>query len=62
MSKVNKLVVAVNKMDDCDWSEERYKECTSKLLVFLKGLGCRLSRQMKPFLRGDLLITTCRQP
>lgn len=38
---VNKLVVVVNKMDDptVEWSEERYKECTSKLTVFLKGVG-----------------------
>ncbi|KAF2870330.1 P-loop containing nucleoside triphosphate hydrolase protein [Massariosphaeria phaeospora] len=38
---VNKLVVAVNKMDDptVEWSEERYKECTGKLSVFLKGVG-----------------------
>jgi peptide chain release factor subunit 3 len=38
---VNKLVVAVNKMDDptVNWSEERYKECTTKLLAFLKGVG-----------------------
>ncbi|KAK5701775.1 translation termination factor GTPase eRF3 [Elasticomyces elasticus] len=38
---VNKLIVAVNKMDDptVEWSEERYKECLSKLTVFLKGLG-----------------------
>lgn len=38
---VNKLVVAVNKMDDptVEWSEERYKECTTKLAVFLKGVG-----------------------
>jgi peptide chain release factor subunit 3 len=38
---VNKLVVVVNKMDDptVEWSEARYKECTSKLLAFLKGLG-----------------------
>jgi peptide chain release factor subunit 3 len=38
---VNKLIVVVNKMDDptVEWSEERYKECTSKLLVFLKGVG-----------------------
>ncbi|KAK4508393.1 hypothetical protein PRZ48_002131 [Zasmidium cellare] len=38
---VNKLVVAVNKMDDptVNWSEERYKECTTKLTTFLKGLG-----------------------
>lgn len=38
---VNKLVVVVNKMDDptVEWSEERYKECTSKLTQFLKGVG-----------------------
>jgi peptide chain release factor subunit 3 len=38
---VNKLVVVVNKMDDptVNWSEERYKECTSKLTTFLKGVG-----------------------
>lgn len=38
---VNKLVVVVNKMDDptVQWSEERYKECITKLTVFLKGLG-----------------------
>jgi peptide chain release factor subunit 3 len=38
---VNKLVVAVNKMDDStvEWSEERFKECTTKLTAFLKGVG-----------------------
>jgi len=38
---VNKLVVAVNKMDDptVEWSQDRYKECIAKLTVFLKGLG-----------------------
>jgi len=38
---VNKLVVAVNKMDDptVEWSLERYEECTKKLGLFLKGLG-----------------------
>jgi peptide chain release factor subunit 3 len=38
---VNKLVIVVNKMDDptVEWSEERYKECTSKLVMFLKGVG-----------------------
>ena len=38
---VNKLVVAINKMDDStvEWSQDRYKECTDKLTTFLKGLG-----------------------
>ncbi|KAI1175232.1 hypothetical protein F4777DRAFT_579216 [Nemania sp. FL0916] len=38
---VNKLVVAINKMDDStvEWSAERYKECTVKLSQFLKGMG-----------------------
>lgn len=38
---INKLVIAVNKMDDItvEWSEDRYKECLAKLTVFLKGLG-----------------------
>ncbi|KAL8654661.1 MAG: hypothetical protein Q9226_003345 [Calogaya cf. arnoldii] len=38
---VNKLVVAINKMDDItvEWSQDRYKECTEKLTVFLKGVG-----------------------
>lgn len=38
---VNKLLVVVNKMDDptVEWSEDRYKECTTKLATFLKQLG-----------------------
>lgn len=34
---VNKLIVAVNKMDDqtVEWSQDRYKECTEKLFNFL---------------------------
>ena len=38
---VNKLIIAVNKMDDStvEWSEERYKECIGKLTLFLKGVG-----------------------
>lgn len=38
---VNKLVVAVNKMDDptVEWSQDRYKECTEKLMAFLKSVG-----------------------
>ena len=34
---VNKLIVVVNKMDDptVEWSHDRYKECTEKLMSFL---------------------------
>ncbi|KAL6710128.1 translation termination factor GTPase eRF3 [Coniothyrium glycines] len=38
---VNKILIVVNKMDDptVEWSEARFKECTTKVLLFLKGLG-----------------------
>jgi peptide chain release factor subunit 3 len=38
---VNKLIVVVNKMDDptVNWSEARFKECTTKLTQFLRGVG-----------------------
>ncbi|KAI0898973.1 hypothetical protein F4806DRAFT_456275 [Annulohypoxylon nitens] len=38
---VNKLIVVINKMDDItvQWSEARYKECTTKLSQFLKSAG-----------------------
>ncbi|KAF7536319.1 hypothetical protein G7Z17_g13062 [Cylindrodendrum hubeiense] len=41
---VNKLIVAINKMDDptVEWSQDRYKECTTKLSQFLKGTGYNL--------------------
>ncbi|KAK0628893.1 P-loop containing nucleoside triphosphate hydrolase protein [Bombardia bombarda] len=41
---VNKLIVAINKMDDptVNWSHERYLECTTKLSQFLKGTGYNL--------------------
>ena len=37
---VNKLVVVINKMDDptVEWSQDRYKECSEKLMNFLKGI------------------------
>lgn len=37
---VNKLVVVINKMDDptVEWSHDRYKECSEKLMNFLKGI------------------------
>jgi peptide chain release factor subunit 3 len=41
---VNKLIVAINKMDDptVEWSHDRYIECTTKLSQFLKGTGYNL--------------------
>lgn len=38
---VNKILIVVNKMDDptVEWSEDRFKECTTKVTLFLKGLG-----------------------
>ncbi|KAE8354681.1 P-loop containing nucleoside triphosphate hydrolase protein [Aspergillus coremiiformis] len=38
---VQKLVVAVNKMDDLtvEWSQARFKECTVKVSKFLEALG-----------------------
>ncbi|PSS03489.1 P-loop containing nucleoside triphosphate hydrolase protein [Coniella lustricola] len=41
---VNKLIVVINKMDDAtvEWSEDRFKECTTKLSQFLKGTGYNL--------------------
>ncbi|KAF4967276.1 hypothetical protein FZEAL_10552 [Fusarium zealandicum] len=45
---VNKLIVAVNKMDDptVEWSQERYQECTTKLSQFLKGTGYNLKNDV----------------
>ncbi|KAI0533087.1 P-loop containing nucleoside triphosphate hydrolase protein [Xylaria digitata] len=38
---VGRLIVAINKMDDptVQWSQDRYKECTTKLGQFLRGIG-----------------------
>ena len=38
---VNKLVMVINKMDDVtvEWSEARFKECSEKLMAFLKSVG-----------------------
>jgi elongation factor 1-alpha len=39
---VNQLVVAVNKMDTVDYSEERYKEIKDEIGGFLKGIGYKM--------------------
>ncbi|KAI8881172.1 hypothetical protein K501DRAFT_274858 [Backusella circina FSU 941] len=38
-SGINQLVVAINKMDTVDWSQERYDEIVMKLIPFLKQTG-----------------------
>ncbi|VUC34315.1 unnamed protein product [Clonostachys rosea] len=45
---VNKLIVAINKMDDptVEWSHDRYLECTTKLGQFLKGTGYNLKNDV----------------
>ncbi|CAH0052924.1 unnamed protein product [Clonostachys solani] len=45
---VNKLIVAINKMDDptVEWSHDRYLECTTKLSQFLKGTGYNLKNDV----------------
>lgn len=36
---VRHLIVAINKMDDCSWSKERYDMCMDKLTPFLRSVG-----------------------
>lgn len=36
---VQRLVVVINKMDESDWSQQRYEECVNKLLPYLKQVG-----------------------
>eukprot|EP00211_Chloroparvula_japonica_P001744 CAMPEP_0119123456 /NCGR_PEP_ID=MMETSP1310-20130426/3398_1 /TAXON_ID=464262 /ORGANISM="Genus nov. species nov., Strain RCC2339" /LENGTH=537 /DNA_ID=CAMNT_0007113277 /DNA_START=46 /DNA_END=1659 /DNA_ORIENTATION=+ len=36
---VRQLVVLVNKMDDCQWAQERFEQIQKKILPFLKSLG-----------------------
>ena len=43
---VDKLIVVINKMDQCDWSKERYDECVSKLKPFLKQSGYAIKKNV----------------
>ncbi|EKX45172.1 hypothetical protein GUITHDRAFT_94733 [Guillardia theta CCMP2712] len=40
---VRHLIVAVNKMDECSWSKERYDDIVGKLQPFFKSIGYGLS-------------------
>ncbi|GMM36477.1 translation termination factor GTPase eRF3 [Saccharomycopsis crataegensis] len=45
---VERLVVVINKLDDesVNWSEKRYKECVTKLSLYLKGIGFDLKKNV----------------
>ena len=33
------MIVVINKMDLCEWGQERFDECKDKLIPFLKKTG-----------------------
>lgn len=37
-ANVEKLIILVNKMDECDWSAERYKDIEMKVTKFIKSM------------------------
>ena len=41
---VQKLIIFINKMDTCDWSEKRFTEIKKKLAPFLKSCGYKPKR------------------
>ncbi|XP_071119825.1 HBS1-like protein isoform X1 [Haliotis cracherodii] len=62
---VAQIIVAVNKMDTVDWSEERYNEVVKKIGQFLKQAGFRegdVSFVPCSGLGGENLTKTVREP
>ncbi|KAL3657921.1 hypothetical protein V7S43_017120 [Phytophthora oleae] len=43
---INKLIVVINKMDECNWGQERFDECVSKLRPFLRTCGFAVKRDV----------------
>jgi peptide chain release factor subunit 3 len=43
---INKLVVVINKMDEANWSQERYDECVNKLRPYLRTCGFAVKRDV----------------
>lgn len=43
---INKLIVVINKMDECDWGRERFDECADKLRPFLRTCGFAVKRDV----------------
>lgn len=49
---VSSLIVAVNKMDECKWSKDRYDEIKERLEPFLKSTGFNLKTQVSAPVRN----------
>jgi peptide chain release factor subunit 3 len=43
---IQKLVVSVNKMDTCDWSQARFKQIRKNLGPFLRRIGYKVKRDV----------------
>ncbi|KAF1795844.1 Tr-type G domain, conserved site [Phytophthora cactorum] len=43
---INKLIVVINKMDECNWGLERFDECVGKLRPFLRMCGFAVKRDV----------------
>jgi len=43
---VKQLIIAINKMDESGWAEERYNECIEKLTPFIKSVGFNLKNDI----------------
>ena len=41
---IEQVIVGINKMDTCDWSEARYKEIKSEMSDMLKKIGYKPAR------------------
>lgn len=58
---VNQLIVGINKMDSCNWSEERFNEISDELTKMITSAGYKPSRvPIIPYsgFHGDNLIKT----
>jgi peptide chain release factor subunit 3 len=56
------LIVAVNKMDECDWSQTRFDEIKSKVSPFLKTLGFNLDKDVSYIPIAGLSGVNLKQP
>ncbi|KAF4037408.1 Elongation factor Tu C-terminal domain [Phytophthora infestans] len=66
---INKLIVVINKMDECNWGQDRFDECVNKLRPFLRMCGFAVKRDVSFIpvsgLHGDnvkLRVDTSKAP